>query len=136
VRTLLRASRGISSGILGVAEARGSVGLILMGWRGQLSTRSVSGGVVKDVVHGAPCDVAVLRDRGVMEESLDHVPVPTGGGPHARLALRLAWDVIKANSVRTALRSFSMRVHSAIIEVRSQARGGLECRRVPVALGR
>lgn len=96
VRTLLRASRGISSGILGVAEARGGVGLILMGWRGQLSTRRVSGSVVKDVVHGAPCDVAVLRDRGLMEEKLDNILVPVGGGPHARLALRLAWDIIKA----------------------------------------
>jgi amino acid transporter/nucleotide-binding universal stress UspA family protein len=98
VRTLLRASRGVSSGILGLAEARRSVGLILMGWRGQLSTRRVSGSVVKDVVHGAPCDVAVLRDRGIMEEDLSHVLVPTGGGPHARLALRLAWDIIKASA--------------------------------------
>jgi len=95
VRTLLRASRGISSGILGVAEARGGVGLILMGWRGQLSTRRVSGSVVKDIVHGAPCDVAVLRDRGLMEDGLSHILVPVGGGPHARLALRLAWDIIK-----------------------------------------
>ncbi len=96
VRTLLRASRGNSSGILGVAEARGGIGLILMGWRGQLSTTRVSGSVVKDVVHGAPCDVAVLRDRGVMKEDLSHILVPIGGGPHARLALRLAWDIIKA----------------------------------------
>ena len=94
VRTLLRATRGISSGILGVAEARGGVGLILMGWRGQLSTQRVAGSVVKDVVHGARCDVAVLRDRGV--EDIKHVLVPVGGGPHARLALRLAWDIAKA----------------------------------------
>jgi amino acid transporter/nucleotide-binding universal stress UspA family protein len=94
VRTLLRAARGISSGILGVAEARGGVGLILMGWHGQLSTQRVAGSVVKDVVHGARCDVAVLRDRGV--ESIKHVLVPTGGGPHARLALKLAWDIVRA----------------------------------------
>ena len=107
VRTLLRASRGISSGILGVAEARGGVGLILMGWRGQLSTRKVSGSVVKDVVHGAPCDVAVLRDRGLMDVALDRVLVPIGGGPHARLALRLAWDIVKAtDGVLTVTRIF------------------------------
>jgi amino acid transporter/nucleotide-binding universal stress UspA family protein len=96
VRTLLRAARGISSGILGVVEARGGVGLILMGWRGQLSTQRVVGSVVKDVVHGAPCDVAVLRDRGVGEGDIKHVLVPVGGGPHARLALRLAWDIARA----------------------------------------
>jgi APA family basic amino acid/polyamine antiporter len=94
VRSLLRAARGISSGILGVAEARGGVGLILMGWRGQLSTQRVSGSVVKDVVRGAQCDVAVLRDRGMGD--IKRVLVPAGGGPHARLALRLAWDIVRA----------------------------------------
>ena len=94
VRTLLRAVRGVSSGILGVAEARGGVGLILMGWRGQLSTQQVQGSVVKDVVHGAKCDAAVLRDRGVGD--IKHVLVPIGGGPHTRLALRLGWDVVRA----------------------------------------
>ena len=103
VRTLLRATRGISSGILGVAEARGSVGMILMGWRGQLSTQRVTGSVVKDVVRGAPCDVAVLRDRGVGE--IKRVLVPVASGPHARLALRLAWDVARAEGGSlTALR--------------------------------
>jgi len=92
-RTLLRAARGISSGILGVAEARTGVGLILMGWRGQLSTQWVAGSVVKDVVYGAKCDVAVLRDRGVGD--IKRVLVPVGGGPHARLALRLAWDIVR-----------------------------------------
>jgi len=94
VRTLLRAARGISSGILSIAEARAGVRMILMGWRGQLSTQRVTGSVVKDVVSGAPCDVAVLRDRGV--EDIKRVLVPVGGGPHARLALRLAWDIVSA----------------------------------------
>jgi len=96
VRTLLRAARSVSSGILGVAEARSGVGLILMGWRGQLSTQRVVGSVVKDVVRGAKCDVAVLRDRGIREADIKRVLVPVGGGPHARLALRLAWDIVRA----------------------------------------
>jgi nucleotide-binding universal stress UspA family protein len=105
IRTLLRAARSISSGILGVAEARPGVGLILMGWRGQLSTHRVVGSVVKDVVSGARCDVAVLRDRGVAERPIRRVLVPVGGGPHARLALRLAWDIVRAEGGSlTALR--------------------------------
>jgi amino acid transporter len=103
VRSLLRAARGISSGILGVAEARGGVGLILMGWRGQLSTQRVAGSVVKDVVRGAQCDVAVLRDREMGD--IKRALVPVGGGPHARLALRLAWDIVRAEGGSlTALR--------------------------------
>jgi APA family basic amino acid/polyamine antiporter len=105
VRTLLRAVRGISSGILGVAEARSGVGLILMGWRGQLTTQRVAGSVVKDVVSSAKCDVAVLRDRGIGEGEIKHVLVPVGGGPHARLALRLAWDIARGEGGSlTALR--------------------------------
>jgi nucleotide-binding universal stress UspA family protein len=96
-RTLLRAARGISSGILGVAEARGCIGLILMGWHGQLSTYRITGSVVKDVVRGALCDVAVLRDRGISDADTNRVLVPVGSGPHARLALRMAWEVAKAN---------------------------------------
>jgi len=104
VRTLLRATRGIASGILGVAKARAGVRMILMGWRGQLSMQRVAGSVVKDVVSGAPCDVAVLRDRGVGD--IKRVLVPVGDGPHARLALRLAWDVVRTeeDGSLTALR--------------------------------
>jgi amino acid transporter/nucleotide-binding universal stress UspA family protein len=105
VRTLLRAARGISSGILGVAEARGGIGLILMGWRGQLSTQRVTGSVIKDVVRGARCDVAVLRDRGISDRDIRRILVPIGGGPHACLALRLAWDIATAeDGTVTALR--------------------------------
>ncbi len=83
------------------------MGLILRGWRGQLTTQQVTGSVVKDVVHGARCDVAVLRDRGVGEGDSKRVLVPVGGGPHARLALRLAWDIAKAEGgCLTALRIF------------------------------
>jgi len=103
VRTLLRATRSISGGILSVAEARGSVGLILMGWRGQLTTQRVVGSVVKDVVRGARCNVAVLRDRGV--DDIRRVLVLMGGGPHTRLALRLAWDIARGVGAQlTALR--------------------------------
>ena len=102
-RTLLRATRSISAGILSVAEARGGVGLILMGWRGQLTTQRVAGSVVKDVVREAKCNVAVLRDRGV--DDIRQVLALVGGGPHARLALRLAWDITRGQGAQlTALR--------------------------------
>lgn len=105
VRTMLRATRDIPSGILSVAESRAGLGLILMGWRGQLTSQRVSGSVVSHVVNHAPCDVAVLRDRGISDRSLDHVLVPVGNAPHARLALRIAHDIIQAEEgTLTALR--------------------------------
>lgn len=93
VRTLLRATRDIPSGILSVAESRSGLGLILMGWRGQLTSQRVSGSVVNHVVNHAPCDVAVLRDRGFSDISLDHILVPVGNAPHSRLALRIGNDL-------------------------------------------
>jgi nucleotide-binding universal stress UspA family protein len=81
------------------------VGLILMGWHGQLTTQRVSGSVVKDVVQHAKCDVAVLRDRGAGKRDIRRVLVPIGAGPHCRLALRLAWDITRAEGgTLTALR--------------------------------
>jgi APA family basic amino acid/polyamine antiporter len=95
IRTLLHVARSIPTGILSVAKGRGGVGLILMGWHGQLTEQRVVGSVVEDVLHGATCDVAVLRDRGLPARSDWRVLVPVGGGPHARLALRLAWDITR-----------------------------------------
>ena len=49
--------------------------------------------------------MAVLRDRGAGEREIKHVLVPVGGGPHVRLALRLAWDIARAEKGSlTALR--------------------------------
>ena len=108
VRALLRATRTIPAGILSVAEERSGVWLILMGWRGQLTTQRVMGSVVKEVVRGATCHVAVLRDRGVDE--LRKIIVLMGTGPHARLALRLAWDIARGVGAQlTALRFFPER---------------------------
>jgi len=96
VRTLLRATRDIPSGILSVAESRSGLGLILMGWKGQLTSQRVSGSVVNHVVNHAPCDVAVLRDRGFNDSSLNHILVPVGNAPHSRLALRIGHDLATA----------------------------------------
>lgn len=95
VRTMLRATRDIPSGILSVAESRSGLGLILMGWRGQLTSQRVSGSVVSHVVDKAHCDVAVLRDRGLTGSKLENILVPIGNSPHARLALRIAYDIVR-----------------------------------------
>lgn len=91
VKMLLRAAYGIASGILAVAEARSQTRLILLGWRGPMTLARVRTSVDKAVVQEAPCDVAVLRDRGLRE--IRRILVPVGGGPHARLGLRLAHDL-------------------------------------------
>jgi amino acid transporter/nucleotide-binding universal stress UspA family protein len=103
VRTLRRAARGMASGILAVAENRPGIGLILIGWQRALSASQIYGSTAKRVLAEAQCDVAVLRARELKQ--INRVLVPIGGGPHARLGLRLAAQIAQGDRGKlTALR--------------------------------
>jgi amino acid transporter/nucleotide-binding universal stress UspA family protein len=93
IQMLLRAAHGIASGITAVAESRPDTRLILLGWRGTLAIDRVRNSVDKEVVRSAPCDVAVLLNRGL--NGVRRILIPAGGGPHARLGLRLAYDLAR-----------------------------------------
>jgi nucleotide-binding universal stress UspA family protein len=88
VRTLRRAGHGLDSGVMAVVETRPAVGLVLMSWHGALSASRIYGSPTKRILEEAQCDVAVLRARQLKQ--ISRVLVPIGGGPHARLGLRLA----------------------------------------------
>jgi amino acid transporter/nucleotide-binding universal stress UspA family protein len=91
VRPLRRAAHAEASGVLAVAEARSTVELILLDWRGPLSAGRIYGSPSKTILQEARCNVAVLRERHLKE--VKRVLVPVGGGPHARLGLRLAAQI-------------------------------------------
>jgi amino acid transporter/nucleotide-binding universal stress UspA family protein len=95
VRTLRRAAHGLDTGVLAMAEARPAVGLILMSWYGALSASRIYGSPTKRILEEAECDVAVLRARGLRQ--VERVLVPIGGGPHARLGLRLASQIAQGD---------------------------------------
>jgi amino acid transporter/nucleotide-binding universal stress UspA family protein len=95
VRSLCQAAHAVDSGVLAVASARPSVGLILLGWQGPLSPGQIYGSPSKTVLEAVRCDVAVLRERDLAE--VRRVLVPAGGGPHARLGLRLAADIARSD---------------------------------------
>jgi amino acid transporter len=103
VRMLRRAARGLDSGVLAVVKARPATGLILMSWHGILSASRIYGSPTKRVLEQAQCDVAVLRARELKQ--IQSVLVPVGGGPHARLGLRLAAQIVRGDGgTLTALR--------------------------------
>jgi amino acid transporter len=103
VHSLRRAARGLHTGVLAVAESQPGVGLILMGWHGDLSASRIYGSPAKRVLEEARCNVAILRARG--QGQIKRVLVPVGGGPHARLGLRLASQIARgAEGLLTALR--------------------------------
>jgi amino acid transporter/nucleotide-binding universal stress UspA family protein len=91
VRTLRRAAHGCASGVLGVAEGRSRTELILLDWQGPLSPGQIYGSPRKTVLQEARSHVAVLRERDLGE--VRRVLIPAGGGPHARLGLRLASEI-------------------------------------------
>jgi len=103
VRTLRRAARGLDTGVLAVVEARPAVGLILMSWHGALSASHIYGSPTKRILEAAECDVAVLRTRGLKQ--FKRVLAPIGGGPHARMGLRMASQIAQGDEgTVTALR--------------------------------
>ncbi|MFQ6102454.1 MAG: amino acid permease [Anaerolineae bacterium] len=103
VRPLRRAAHAEASGALAVAETRSTVELILLSWRGPLSAGRIYGSPGKTVLQEARCHVAVLRERHLNQ--VRRVLVPAGGGPHARLGLRLATQIARSDEAElTVLR--------------------------------
>jgi nucleotide-binding universal stress UspA family protein len=106
IRTMVRIGRRAADGVI---EAVGEemTDLVIFGWGGPPSAaaaaraeaeRGTAGAAVfsptiDSVVRESPCDIAVVKQRGV--EQVRSILVPVRGGPHAELAMRLARDLGK-----------------------------------------
>ncbi len=90
IHTIARVSEDIPAAVLATAREE-AARLIILGWQGHVRSRAWGpslGHVLDPVIDRAPCDVAVVKTKG-----LDHprrIMVPTAGGPNAILALDLA----------------------------------------------
>jgi amino acid transporter/nucleotide-binding universal stress UspA family protein len=108
VTPLLVAAHGVASGIASIARSRRDTQLILLGWHGPITLGRILGSIDKDVLRQAPVDVGVLLDRHL--QTPGRILVPVGGGPHARLGLRLAFNLARGNHGElTALRIVTRR---------------------------
>ncbi len=91
LRTLVRIGRRAAEGIQETA-AEEDADLIVFGWSGtpggRRGAQAVFTPTIDAVVRDAPCDIAVVKQRGVGE--VRRILVPVRGGPHAELALRFA----------------------------------------------
>jgi glucosyl-3-phosphoglycerate synthase len=122
IRTMVRIGRRASDGVI---EAVGEEGtdLVIFGWGGpptasqaaraaEAAARARRGSAprtreedqpvfsatIDAVVRESPCDIAVVKQRGV--EHVESILVPVRGGPHAELAMRLARDFAKRFSAK------------------------------------
>ncbi len=104
--TKMRTAPNISRGILDEIEYRNNVRLVLMGWPGPLSGEALAHNPVNEVLMAAHTNCVALLDRGLGQ--IRRILVPVGGGPHSRLALRLAFEIaLDQKAEITALHIFA-----------------------------
>jgi nucleotide-binding universal stress UspA family protein len=110
--TRLHLTHDVSKGIVNAAEVHLGVRLILLGWHGAVTHSRVRWNVDQQVIQSNPGATAVFLNRG-----LTHAPrkilVPMGGGPHARLGLRLAYQLLPDDGELVAFRVATMAEASA-----------------------
>jgi glucosyl-3-phosphoglycerate synthase len=122
IRTMVRIGRHAADGVIeAVAEERAN--LVIFGWGGPPTPRQtaraeaeaiearLSGATpveppvfsetIDAVVRESPCDIAVVKQRGL--DKVDSILVPVRGGPHAELAMRLARDLGKRFEAQVAV---------------------------------
>ena len=92
IHPLVRIGRHAAEGIV-EAAAEQEADLIIFGWGGKAGARDQTGptvfsATIDEVVRDAPCDIAVVKQRG--SRTIKRVLVPVRGGPHAELAVRYA----------------------------------------------
>jgi glucosyl-3-phosphoglycerate synthase len=93
LRTVVRIGRRASEGVIELATEDES-DLIIFGWggrgtgRGRSDPDNVFSPTIDEVVRDGPCDIAVIKQRGIGE--VHRILAPVRGGPHAELALGFA----------------------------------------------
>ena len=114
LRTLVRIGRHAADGVIEAVGEEGS-DLVIFGWGGpptaaqtaradaeaaELILAGSKGGVrpvfsptIDAVVRESPCDIAVVKQRGI--DRVESILVPVRGGPHAELAMRISRDLAK-----------------------------------------
>ena len=103
--TKMRTAENIADGILAEIGQRSNVNLLIVGWPGPLSPEQLVENPINLVLQKAHTNVAVLLNRGLLSQPIRRILVPIGGGPHSRMALRLAYEIAEADKARvTALR--------------------------------
>jgi glucosyl-3-phosphoglycerate synthase len=99
LRTVVRIGRRGAEGIVELA-AEEEADLILFGWGGPArgkrdeGNESVFSPTIDEVIRERPCDIAVVKQRGV--DDVRRIVAPVRGGPHAELSMRYASALSKA----------------------------------------
>ena len=126
IHPLVRIGRRAAAGIV-EAAAEQEADLLIFGWGGKSasgrdgSPAPTISPTIDEVVREAPCDIAVVKQRGA--RLIRRILVPVRGGPHAELALRFADALAHQHDATVAVIHF---VPAGVTEgVRAQAEKAL-----------
>jgi nucleotide-binding universal stress UspA family protein len=119
LRSLVRIGRYAADGVI-EAVGEEEADLVIFGWGGpptasqaaradaeaaelalageRAGPRPVFSPTIDAVVRESPCDIAVVKQRGL--EKVESILVPVRGGPHAELAMRISRDLAKRFGAR------------------------------------
>ena len=99
--TVVRIGHHVAQAIRNTVEEKGA-SLLLIGWRGDRTLAEfVLGGTLDPLVEDPPCDVAVLKLKGTPPPG--RILVPTHGGTHAPLSVRLSAAIARARGASLSL---------------------------------
>jgi glucosyl-3-phosphoglycerate synthase len=123
IHPIVRIGRRAAEGVIEAATEL-DADLIVFGWGGKPPTTragvptSVFSPTIDEVARDAPCDIAVIKQRGPAE--IRTVLVPIRGGPHAVLALRFANALGHRNEAKVLALHFVPRGTSEGIRTQSE----------------
>ncbi|MEO8274446.1 MAG: glucosyl-3-phosphoglycerate synthase, partial [Chloroflexota bacterium] len=105
IHPMVRIGRHAAEGIV-EAAAELEADLIVFGWGGKSPSgrdalTSPFSVTIDEVLRESPCDIAVVKQRGVRD--LKRVVVPVRGGPHAELALRMGAAIARRHEATLAV---------------------------------
>jgi nucleotide-binding universal stress UspA family protein len=101
-RAAVRTAHSVQSGIRDAVEDAGA-DLLLLNWKPHRGRSE--GDALEPLVDAPPCDLAVVKEG--KSSALKNVLIPARGGPHARLALKLAEAVAAQHGATLTLMHIS-----------------------------
>jgi glucosyl-3-phosphoglycerate synthase len=160
IHPIVRIGRHAAEGIVEAAAEQES-DLIIFGWGGRTATTRSAGRsnggrgsgtrepqgpavlspTIDEVVRDAPCDIAVIKQRGSKE--IRRILVPVRGGPHAELAIRYADAIARYHGatvvvlhlvppgITIAVRAQAERALAAFVKQHLRSRGEAVLREAP-----
>ncbi|MEW6095199.1 MAG: glucosyl-3-phosphoglycerate synthase [bacterium] len=93
IKTMVRTSHQLWEGIVESVEEE-ECNLILLGWKGSTQTpNKIFGKTIDKIAKNPPCDIAVVKSKGLT--GCKKILLPVRGGPNAQLGLNLALALAK-----------------------------------------